>query len=156
MKKGKFSFLSVIIRTQGKREQGLREALLCLQAQECQDFEILLIAHKADEEHGKLIEEILEDQEEEFRKKIRFFRLNEGTRTTPLNYGFSHAWGKYAAVFDDDDILSQTGQREFKVCRRKRGPYSSFFCICTGLGKSGKLGYCAVAAPSANYCVPLI
>ena len=48
----------------------MREALLCLQAQECQDFEILLIAHKADEEHGKLIEEILEDQEEEFRKKI--------------------------------------------------------------------------------------
>ena len=79
-------------------EQGLREALLCLQAQECQDFEILLIAHKADEEHGKLIEEILEDQEEEFRKKIRFFRLNEGTRTTPLNYGFSHAWGKYACL----------------------------------------------------------
>ena len=73
VKKGKFSFLSVIIRTQGKREQGLREALLCLQAQECQDFEILLIAHKADEEHGKLIKEILEDQEEEFRKKIRFF-----------------------------------------------------------------------------------
>ena len=26
-------FLSVIIRTQGKREDGLREALLCLQAQ---------------------------------------------------------------------------------------------------------------------------
>ncbi len=26
------------------------------------------------------------------------------------------------------------------MCRRKRGPYSSFFCICTGLGKSGKTG----------------
>ena len=68
-KKENSPFLSVIIRTQGKREQGLREALLCLQAQECQDFEILLIAHKADEEHGKLIEEILEIRERNSRRK---------------------------------------------------------------------------------------
>ena len=108
-KKENSPFLSVIIRTQGKREQGLREALLCLQAQECQDFEILLIAHKADEEHGKLIEEILEDQEEEFRKKIRFFRLNEGTRTTPLNYGFPMRGASMQLFLMMMIFFSQTG-----------------------------------------------
>lgn len=154
-KKENSPFLSVIIRTQGKREQGLREALLCLQAQECQDFEILLIAHKADEEHGKLIEEILEDQEEEFRKKIRFFRLNEGTRTTPLNYGFSHAWGKYAAVFDDDDILFSNWVEEFKKCAEENeGRILHSFAFAQDWENLEKLGYCAVAAPSANYCVP--
>lgn len=58
--------------------------------------------------HGKLIEEILEDQEEEFRKKIRFFRLNEGTDNS-LNYAFSHAVGKYAACFVMVIFFSQTG-----------------------------------------------
>lgn len=87
----------------------MREALLCLQAQECQDFEILLIAHKADEEHGKLIEEILEDQEEEFRKKIRFFRLNEGTRTTPLNYGFPMRGASMQLFLMMMIFFSQTG-----------------------------------------------
>lgn len=135
-KKENSPFLSVIIRTQGKREQGLREALLCLQAQECQDFEILLIAHKADEEHGKLIEEILEDQEEEFRKKIRFFRLNEGTRTTPLNYGFSHAWGKYAAVFDDDDILFSNWVEDLKSVQKKT---RAVFFILLHLHRTGKI-----------------
>ena len=112
----------------------------------------------ATEEHlneSILNEEILEDQEEEFRKKIRFFRLNEGTRTTPLNYGFSHAWGKYAAVFDDDDILFSNWVEEFKKCAEENeGRILHSFAFAQDWENLEKLGYCAVAAPSANYCVP--
>lgn len=148
-------FLSVIIRTQGKREEGLREALLCLMAQECQDFEIILIAHKADEAHCEIIEEILEDQDDEFRKKIRFFKLDEGTRTTPLNYGFSHAWGKYAAVFDDDDILFSNWVDEFKKCaEQNNGRILHSFAFAQDWENLKGLGYCAMTAPISNYCVP--
>lgn len=47
-------FLSVILRTQGNRPTGLREAMLCLRAQSNQDFEIILIGHKAGK-RGKVI-----------------------------------------------------------------------------------------------------
>ena len=54
-------FLSVVIRTQGKREDGLRESLLCMSAQSNQNFEILLIGHKLGSTQKKLVEEILSE-----------------------------------------------------------------------------------------------
>ena len=43
-------FLSVVMRTQGKRIEMLREAVLCLWAQTCQDFEVLIMGHNLDGE----------------------------------------------------------------------------------------------------------
>ena len=37
-------FLSVVMRTQGKRTNALKEALLCLNAQTDQDFEVIVMA----------------------------------------------------------------------------------------------------------------
>ena len=37
---GEVPFLSVVMRTQGKRICALKEALLCLYAQTCRDFEV--------------------------------------------------------------------------------------------------------------------
>jgi glycosyltransferase involved in cell wall biosynthesis len=99
-------FLSVIMRTQGKRPEMLREALLCLAAQKDQDFETVLIGHKMNDEQTAAVKEIVEEQPCFLREKIRFFPLDHGTRTTPLNFGSAHARGEYAAVFDDDDLVT--------------------------------------------------
>lgn len=148
-------FLSVVVRTQGKRIDGLREALLCLYAQEDQDFEIILIAHKASEKNIKIIEEILEDQDEEWRTKIRFYKLNKGTRTTPLNYGSAHAWGKYVAFFDDDDILFSNWTQEFKsISTYNEGRILHSYAFAQDWEQIDHLGYCAISAPAARYCYP--
>ena len=151
--KKKGLFLSVIIRTQGKREEGLRESLLCLQAQSNQNFEIILIAHKVNNEQEKLIKDILNQQDLEFRAKIRFFKLDEGTRTTPLNFGFAHAWGEYAAVFDDDDILFDNWVESFWECaKNNRGRILHSFAFAQNWKNIEGLGYRAETAPVVNYC----
>lgn len=98
-------FLSVITRTQGKRPEMLRETLLCLAGQSDQDFEVIVIGHKLDNDQTETVEGILNEQPDFLRKKIRFFKLDHGTRTTPLNFGFAHAHGEYIAILDDDDIV---------------------------------------------------
>lgn len=107
-------FASVVMRTQGRRPEALREALLCLFAQSEQDFEVLLIGHKLKEKEKALVEQILEEQEPEFRKKIRYLPLDYGTRTTPLNYGFAHAHGEYIMILDDDDLVFENWIHNFK------------------------------------------
>ena len=64
-------FGSVLVRTQGKRDEGLRETLLCLAAQSLQDFEVLILAHKVTEAGSCVIEKAISDQEEWFRSRIR-------------------------------------------------------------------------------------
>lgn len=152
-KKEKSPFLSVIIRTQGKREEGLREALLCMHAQSNQSYEIILIGHKINAEQKNVIERILDEQEEEFRNKIRFFQLGEGTRTTPLNFGFAHAWGEYVAVFDDDDILFDSWVDNFYECAKEnRGKILHSYAFAQNWENVVGLGYRAVSAPVENYC----
>ena len=98
-------FLSIIVRTQGRREESLREVFLCLEGQENQDFEIILIGHKLNTEQGKKIQIILDQQSPTLQAKIRFIALNYGNRTVPLNVGFANAWGKYIVTLDDDDVV---------------------------------------------------
>lgn len=160
-KKEKEVFLSVIMRTQGKRPLGLREALLCLTAQEKQNFEIILIAHKATSKNKKIIAQIIEDQDEEFRKKIRYYEVEEGTRTTPINFGFSVAHGKYAAIFDDDDILfSNWSKAFFEAEKRHSGRILHTYAFAQQwkkmAGKHCEEGYCAANAPESVYCSKFI
>lgn len=98
-------FATIITRTQGRRPESLRETLLCLYAQTCQDFEVILIGHILQSEQKKLVDQIIDEQPNDFRSKIRFYLLDHGTRTTPLNFGFAHARGKYVIILDDDDLV---------------------------------------------------
>lgn len=148
-------FLSVIIRTQGKREEGLREALLCMYAQTNKNFEIILIGHKMNSEQKMTVSQLLEEQEPDFRKKIRYFELNEGTRTVPLNFGFAHARGYYAAVFDDDDILFDNWVSTFwNGAQKSNGRILHSFAFSQDWSSLNQKGYRAESAPSADYCVP--
>lgn len=97
-------FLSIITRTQGNRPEMLQEALLSLAAQSDEDFELILIGHKVSKAQDAEIKNILARQPSALQDKIRYLTLDHGNRTTPINYGFAHAHGAYAAVLDDDDI----------------------------------------------------
>ncbi len=98
-------FLSVVMRTQGRRPQELREALLCLAAQTVSDFEVLLIAHRVDAAGLEQVRALVEDQPTYLRERIRVLPLEEGGRSAPLNFGLREARGDYVSIFDDDDIV---------------------------------------------------
>lgn len=81
-------FLSVVTRTQGKRLHALRETLLCLAAQTCTDFEILIVAHKVAPELQPALGQVLEQLPDWLRARTRRLAVDEGGRTRPLNVGF--------------------------------------------------------------------
>lgn len=113
-------FLSVITRTQGKRLDTLRDVLLCLSAQTCQDFEVCIIGHKLPDAARLAVERVIEDTNVELRHRIRLIRVDEGNRTRPLNVGFEEARGQYVAILDDDDIVLGHWVEEFKTAARAK------------------------------------
>ena len=161
-KKEKKVFLSVILRSQGNRPMGLREALLCLRAQTNQDFEIILIGHKAQQNGKKCIREIIEEQPEEFQAKINYIELNEGSRTTPINVGFANAIGKYIAIYDDDDLLFDDWVEKFyQASLENNGKILHAFALAQkwkefqipSAAKTSEKGYAAMEAPTDQFCV---
>ena len=107
-------FLSIITRTQGRRPELLQELMLCLMAQECDDFEWLITAHNVDKEKLEEVEKMVENAPDTFRSKVHILDVRGGGRTEPLNVGFKGARGKYIAVLDDDDIVLGNWVKEFK------------------------------------------
>jgi len=98
-------FLSIVMRTQGKRPQALAEALLCLTAQSDLDFEVLIIGHNLDTDRFNLVSDIISETPYWFREKIRYISAFGGNRTLPLQRGFQEARGEYITAFDDDDLV---------------------------------------------------
>jgi SAM-dependent methyltransferase len=101
---GETPFLSVLVRTQGKRIHTLTEVFTSLAAQSDVDFEVVVVGHRLENEDRLKVERTIEDTPEWLRKKIRLLKLNDGNRTKPLNFGFDHARGAYVAILDDDDM----------------------------------------------------
>ena len=114
-------FLSVVMRTQGRRIQELREALVCLAAQSCQDFEVLVVAHKTNAAEQKAVEVVIDDQPTFLRERIRLVLLDRGQRSAPINAGIEAASGRYVAIFDDDDVVMGDWVKEFRDAEREHG-----------------------------------
>lgn len=97
-------FLSVIMRTQGRRLHCMREALTCLAGQTDDDFEVLVMGHRLDVQQQIAVERVLEDLPVGLRERTRLVKVQHGNRVAPLNMGFAEARGHYVAILDDDDI----------------------------------------------------
>jgi hypothetical protein len=98
-------FLSVLVRTQGRREVTLQEALLCLAAQTCDDFEVLVVLHNADTLSAASVRCLVSSFHDSFSSRVRVVEASGGGRCRPLNVGAADARGRYVAMLDDDDLV---------------------------------------------------
>ena len=108
-------FLTVLVRTQGKREEALKDALLCLSSQTDPDFHVVILAHDAVVENLSMLQKLVNRLEASFRDRITIISVMGGTRATPLNVGIEHIRGEYVSVFDDDDLLFANWVEVFKA-----------------------------------------
>lgn len=98
-------FLTVIVRTQGRRLRALEDSLLCLAAQTDQDFEVIIVGHNMPAPELAELRADVAAFDPEFQARVRIDTVEGGTRAAPLNRGLELARGHYFAVFDDDDLL---------------------------------------------------
>ena len=112
-------FLSIVMRTQGRRPAMLEEVLLCLTAQSNTNFEVLLMGHNLSPEQHAQVAQIIAELPEWMQKKTHLHPVTGGTRTTPLNAGFEKAQGRYIAVLDDDDLVMDNWVEEFYQLSRE-------------------------------------
>lgn len=98
-------FLSVLLRTQGRREATLQEALLCLAAQTCDDFEVLVLLHDGDAAALGSLQSLVSVHHRSFSGRVRVVPVSGGGRCRPLNEGALLARGRYVAMLDDDDLV---------------------------------------------------
>lgn len=113
-------FLTVVTRTQGKRNDMLQEMLLCLMGQTDSDFEVLLMGHNMTPQQQADVEALIQRQPASLRQKIRLIPVTGGTRSTPLNVGFREAKGCYIAALDDDDLVFDNWVESFHTLAREK------------------------------------
>ncbi len=98
-------FLSVLMRTQGKRSATIQEALLGLAAQSSQNFEVLVLAHNVSPDELENLRQLTDSFGASFSGQVRIYPIDGGGRSRPLNMGIDLARGQYVAILDDDDIV---------------------------------------------------
>ncbi|MEV8436366.1 methyltransferase domain-containing protein [Actinosynnema sp. NPDC051121] len=97
-------FLSVVLRTQGKRPDSLVDVLCCLGAQTDLDFEVLLVVHDSTKAHE--VRELVDLFEGNLAHRVRVLPCDGGTRSRPANVGLRAARGEYVVYLDDDDFVT--------------------------------------------------
>jgi hypothetical protein len=115
-------FLSVLLRTQGRRTATLQESLLCLAAQTCDDFEVLTLLHDGDTRALDSVRALIDEFHESFASRVRVVQVMGGGRCRPLNEGATLARGEYIAMLDDDDLVLANWVETFRdEARRSPG-----------------------------------
>lgn len=107
-------FLSVVVRTQGLRSATLQDVLLCLTAQSCDDFEIIVLAHRVEAERLAGIEAVVDSLAPFIRQRVSIVEVEREGRAAPLNVGFDRAAGDYVSILDDDDMVFAHWVETFK------------------------------------------
>ncbi|MGH9077171.1 MAG: methyltransferase domain-containing protein, partial [Acidimicrobiales bacterium] len=97
-------FLTVVVRTQGRRRQLLPETLLSLVAQTSQDFDVVLCCHDTDPAARGQVEAAVAALPPDFASRVELVEVTGGGRGRPLNVAFARGRGRYLAVLDDDDV----------------------------------------------------
>ncbi len=140
-------FLTVVTRTQGRRIRELKETLLCLLAQEVQDFHVLIMGHDLDIDRQLLVEKCISDLPVSFQSRVELVRVESGKRAKPLNEAFRLARGRYIAMLDDDDIIFGHWTKEFKrLANEAPGKLLRTVCVTQQWKRIGKDGSAAVVA----------
>lgn len=96
-------FLTVVVRTQGRRPRLLAEALGSLAEQTDRDLDVIVVRHRASGPAVAGVDRAIADASPEMR--ITVLDLDTGGRGAPLNLGFENATGRYVVALDDDDLV---------------------------------------------------
>lgn len=151
-------FITVVIRTQGKRPDMLQDVLLSLQAQLDPDFEVVILCHRAEEAAYQTVQGLIAAQPADFAARVRCVRTDEGQRGAPINLGFAYARGEYAVCLDDDDIVFDHWIQAFHQAARKEAGKILHAYVLTQPWKAwtdaqGRQCLQACGTPGDDYCV---
>jgi hypothetical protein len=108
-------FLTVLTRTQGRRSDTFQETLLCLAAQECLDFECLVLAHDVSPQGLDELKYLIDTLPTHVAGKFQLVPVIGGGRSRPLNVGIGLARGRYVAILDDDDLVFGHWVQQFRL-----------------------------------------
>ena len=97
-------FLSVIVRTQGRRLIPLEDNLTSLAAQTNRDIEVIICCHDTADTDYAAVVEVMNRLPRWFVERTRAIRVEGGGRAHPLAAGVAEASGRYVAFLDDDDL----------------------------------------------------
>ena len=97
--------LTVVLRTQGRRPETLRDALLCLLGQTDEDFDVLVAVHAAASEAASDVDRAVAELPPGLRRRTTVLQTQRPGRASPLNDAFQAARGRYVAFLDDDDLV---------------------------------------------------
>jgi hypothetical protein len=100
--------VSILMRTQGRRNDLLTEALYSAYAQTSDDYEVVLGFHNPDDTSGGLragVERLLGQLPKPLQRKVRLIVCEGEGRGAPLNTLLEAASGLYASFLDDDDLF---------------------------------------------------
>lgn len=123
-------FLTVVTRTQGRRIEELRETMLCLMAQEDQNFHVLIMGHNLDLKRQLAVEKVISDLPVSFQSRVELVRVEGGARALPLNEAFARSKARYVAMLDDDDIVFGHWTKTFKkLSEANRGKLLRTVCL---------------------------
>jgi hypothetical protein len=99
-------FLSVIMRTEGSREENLRESLTCLAAQTCDDFTVKLMVHSPNGDRVASVQSVVDEFDDRFAARCFVKQVVGGQRARPLNEALALVDSAYIAFLDDDDLVT--------------------------------------------------
>ena len=123
-------FLSIITRTQGTRARTLRDMLLSLAGQSCQDFELLIVVHSADALARGGVDALVAEFPPTLCQRVRVLTCTRPGRAAPLNDAIEEAAGQYVVVLDDDDFVFGHYVETFRSLAQEN-PGAMLRAVCT-------------------------
>ena len=148
-------FLSVIVRTQGRRLMTLEDNLTSLAAQTNRDIEVIVCCHDTADSDYAAVTEMMGRLPRWLVEKSRAIRVEGGGRARPLQVGVAEASGRYVAFLDDDDLALCHWVEEFaKVVKLHPGAVARAGCATHSIDEETwecGTGYCQIGPTTTPY-----
>ena len=148
-------FLSVIVRTQGRRLVTLEDNLTSLAAQTNRDIEVVICCHDTADSDYAAVVEVMERLPRWLVERTRAIRVEGGGRAHPLAVGVAEASGRYVAFLDDDDLAFSHWVEEFaKLAKLHPGAVVRAGCATHSIDEESwecGTGYCQIGPTTTPY-----
>ena len=148
-------FLSVVVRTQGRRLITLEDNLTSLAAQTDRDIEVIICCHDTADSDYAAVVEVMERLPRWLVDKTRAIRVDGGGRARPLQVGVEAASGRYVAFLDDDDLALCHWVEEFaKLVKLHPGAVVRAGCATHTIDEESwecGTGYCQIGSTTTPY-----